>query len=254
MSISLDASLRTCKVDTAWATRVQSDRFENPDEMSCPVWTGFDLAGRQVSPDSFYTKSAGCNSALDRVEVENDLRPQYAEYINLSASGIDASVYGNFDNNMNWTERGKTQKELQNANNITGNFGLNFGADVYPSCGYYPYKQGMNQVQRAEGHAPTYPPGAEGYNHYKEGMMYGSKEGMMHGSNGMQGMMNGCNSMQYVKRAEEHTPTYPSDFNENYAVPNTYAQSFQRGSQNFRQQGAMQNGFVNNQFRQASGF
>ena len=252
MSISLDASLRTCKVDTAWATRVQSDRFENPDEMSCPVWTGFDLAGRQVSPDSFYTKSAGCNSALDRVEVENDLRPQYAEYINLSASGIDASVYGNFDNNMNWTERGKTQKELQNANNITGNFGLNFGADVYPSCGYYPYKEGIQQVQRAEGHAPTYPPGAEG-------MQYG--HGSMERMHNMQGMQNGHGSMQGMQRM----PTYasgsegmmqgmPYGVNENYAVPNTYAQSFQRGSQNFRQQGAMQNGFVNNQFRQASGF
>ena len=195
MSISLDASLRTCKVDTAWASRVQSDRFENPDEMSCPVWTGFDLAGRQVSPDSFYTKSAGCNSALDRVEVENDLRPAYVEYINLSASGIDASVYGNFDNNMSWTERGATQKELRDTNNITGNFGLNFGADVYPSCGYYPYKQAMGQVKRVEGRV-----------------------------------------------------------NENFTVPNTYSQSFQRGSQNFRQQGAMQNGFVNNQFRQASGF
>ena len=39
-----------------------------------------DLTGRRVCPDSFYTKSAGCNSAEDRVVVENNLRPQYAEF------------------------------------------------------------------------------------------------------------------------------------------------------------------------------
>ena len=29
--ISLEGSVRTCKVNTAWANRIQSDRFENPN-------------------------------------------------------------------------------------------------------------------------------------------------------------------------------------------------------------------------------
>jgi hypothetical protein len=145
MSMSLESSLKTCKIDTAYANKVQSDRFLNPSNMVCPIWNGYDLTGRMVSPDSFYTKSAGCNSAVDRVLVENDQRPQYAEYINLSASGIDGSVYGNYNNNMQWNNAGITNQNLRNINNITGNYGLDFGADVYPKCGSYPYQQGMQQ-------------------------------------------------------------------------------------------------------------
>jgi hypothetical protein len=60
--------------------------------MSCPTWSGFDLVGRKVCPDSFYTKSAGCNSAEDRVVVENNVsRPQYMEYITLNAGAQAAS-------------------------------------------------------------------------------------------------------------------------------------------------------------------
>ena len=169
MSISLESSLKTCKVDQAWANKVQSDRFLNPDNMVCPIWNGFDLTGRLVSPDSFYTKSAGCNSAVDRVLVENDQRPQYAEYINLSASGIDASIYGDFSNNMPWTESGATNADLRNINNITGNFGLAFDASVYPSCGTYPYNQGMAQVTAEEAGAVAAAAGApatsEGFKH-----------------------------------------------------------------------------------------
>ena len=73
--ISLEAATRTCKVDTASAARLESDRFLNPHNVVCPNWTGKDLAGRQVTADSFYTKRAGCNSAADRVIVENMLRP-----------------------------------------------------------------------------------------------------------------------------------------------------------------------------------
>lgn len=93
---SLESSIRTCKVDTAWDARAQSDRFLNPAQMSCPTWSGFDLVGRKVCPDSFYTKSAGCNSAEDRVVVENNVsRPQYMEYITLNAGGVQGNMYGN---------------------------------------------------------------------------------------------------------------------------------------------------------------
>jgi hypothetical protein len=48
-----------------------------------------DNTGRLVCANSFYTKRAGCNSALDRVAVENTVsRPQYMEYIQLNAAGI----------------------------------------------------------------------------------------------------------------------------------------------------------------------
>ena len=86
--ISLLGSINTCKVNTGYASKIQSDRFENPDAMTCPLWNGQDSFGRFVHPDSFVTKNAGCNSADDRVSVENYLRPQYMEYVALDAAGF----------------------------------------------------------------------------------------------------------------------------------------------------------------------
>lgn len=145
-SVSLEAAIRTCKVDTAYANKVESDRFLNPDNMVCPIWNGMDTAGRQVCPDSFWTKRAGCNSAEDRVVVENNQRPQYMEYITLSAQGINGSIYGN---TMPYQESKARTGDLNNINKITGQFGTQFGAEVYPSCGYYPYNQAMSQVAQA---------------------------------------------------------------------------------------------------------
>lgn len=85
--VNLESALRTCKVDTAYQQRIQSDRFLNPKNMVCPVWNGLDAAGRVACADSFYTKREGCNSAEDRVGVENIQRPQYMQYISDFASG-----------------------------------------------------------------------------------------------------------------------------------------------------------------------
>lgn len=93
-NISIEAAVRTCKVNTGWASRIQSDRFENSNLMMCPVWNHRDLSGRVVCADSFYTKREGCNSPLDRIDVENMQRPQYMEYITLDASGIQGNMYG----------------------------------------------------------------------------------------------------------------------------------------------------------------
>ena len=93
-NISLEASIRTCKVNTGWASRIQSDRFENTNLLMCPVWNERDLIGRKVCEDSFYTKREGCNSPLDRINVENDQRPQYAEYITLDTAGFRADMIG----------------------------------------------------------------------------------------------------------------------------------------------------------------
>jgi hypothetical protein len=94
MSISLLGSINVCKVNTGWANKIQSDRFENPSNMLCPLWNGQDSFGRFVSPDSFVTKNAGCNSADDRIAVENFLRPSYMEYVALDAAGFQAPLYG----------------------------------------------------------------------------------------------------------------------------------------------------------------
>jgi hypothetical protein len=142
--------------------------------MVCPIWNGVDTTGRRVSPDSFYTKNAGCNSAEDRVVVENNQRPQYMEYINLSANGIDGAIYGAnggskamYGNTMAWNEVGDNNNVFNiskdaescrnnwnnstcsnNVNNLTGQFGQQLSGSVYPSCGYYPYKQAMAQEQQ----------------------------------------------------------------------------------------------------------
>src|SRR5574338_434008 len=97
-TISLEKNVRTCKVDTGWANKLESDRFLNSNTMLCPPWNGYDTSGRPVSWDSYYTKTPGCNSAGDRVIVENDLRPQYIEYVNLDASGIRGTGCGNSGN------------------------------------------------------------------------------------------------------------------------------------------------------------
>lgn len=91
MSLSLLSSINTCKVNTSYADKLQSDRYENPENMTCFVWNGLDNYGRPVSADSYYTKAAGCNDALDRVVVENFQRPRYMEYVSLDARGIKGS-------------------------------------------------------------------------------------------------------------------------------------------------------------------
>jgi len=88
---SLESAIRTCKVNTGNAERIESDRFlGGPDKRTCPPFMGTDLIGRQVCADSFMTKSRGCNTASDRVYIENTVeRPHYYEYINLNPDGIN---------------------------------------------------------------------------------------------------------------------------------------------------------------------
>ena len=149
MSVSLESALRTCKVDTAWASRIESDRFFNPNNMVCPIWNGMDTAGRVVCQDSFKTKRAGCNSATDRVEVENNVsRPQYMEYITLSANGIAGNIYGSKD-------MADRQSDLAEANAVSGNFGLQFGSNIQTFCGGY--DSYIKYQQKSQGYSgPAY--------------------------------------------------------------------------------------------------
>ena len=144
--VSLEGSVRTCKVNTAWANRIQSDRFENPSLMVCPTWSGMDNAGRPISADSYMTKSAGCNSALDRVDVENYQRPQYFEYLGLDAAGINGTYYDSANMLQNQAQQGATFVE-NFVPRVAGHWGQSptAGSNV-TSCGYYPYERAQQQI------------------------------------------------------------------------------------------------------------
>ena len=139
---SLNKNIRTCKVDVAYSSRVESDRFFNPKHLVCPVWTGLDLAGRPSCKDSFYTKRAGCNSAQDRVTVENVLRPQYMQY-------ISETLGTNYNRNSSvpepYADDGRPGKQYSD---ITGSFGQQeLNAVTYPkTCAYSSYDDYSDQV------------------------------------------------------------------------------------------------------------
>jgi hypothetical protein len=133
-TISLEGSIRTCKIDAGWAQRLQSDRFLNSNIMLCPPWNGVDTSGRPVCWDSYWTKDAGCSSAADRVIVENALRPQYMEYVNLDAAGLR----GGSDCNTGevYSDTVCHQNYLNQKHKLTGQFGLQtgFSQNIMPSC------------------------------------------------------------------------------------------------------------------------
>ena len=121
--MSLLANIVVSKVDTGNANKIQTNRFQNPDSQMCPVWNGTDLAGRPVCLDSFYTKYAGCNSSLDRIKVENFLRPAYMNYVTQSASGI-AGVDADYGSNLNATGSAVHSADRMAKQSKTGKFGL----------------------------------------------------------------------------------------------------------------------------------
>lgn len=76
-------------ITTGWADRFYSDRFLNSNQMMCPVPTNTDSFGRNVDPNSRITKLAGCSSALDRVQIEDEQRPKVFSNIFLNPLGIE---------------------------------------------------------------------------------------------------------------------------------------------------------------------
>jgi hypothetical protein len=155
-TISLEKSVRTCNVNVGEANRIQSDRFLNPSNMVCIGWNGVNNKGQEVSPDSFYTKTPGCDSAEDRIMVENSLRPKYFNYVTLGAQGVNGDFYGRSSNDNFRDAMGRDQFN-SDRNNITGNFGKQFGANVaYQGCtvGAYERNQAMmSQQARVENFA-----------------------------------------------------------------------------------------------------
>lgn len=92
-SVSLSSNISTNKVDVGGAERYRTIRIQDPSWQMCPVWNGQDLAGRQSGEYGFYTKVEGCNSAEDRIAVENTLRPQYTNFVTYNAEGIAGYIY-----------------------------------------------------------------------------------------------------------------------------------------------------------------
>jgi hypothetical protein len=180
MSISLLGSLTTCKVNTGYANKLQSDRFENPSNMLCPLWNGQDSYGRFVSPDSYYTKTPGCASADDRVAVENFLRPQYMEYVALDAAGFRSNdMFGNPNmtsssgyvngQRANIVEPFQTLTATNNSSNL----------DVINSAATTAQLQGYNRIV-----------GSAGYDYRATNTPYDTGVLGVDGSGGMAGM--GC--------------------------------------------------------------
>jgi hypothetical protein len=97
-NIGLRAAINTSKVNTGDKERIRTDRIQNPDQMTCPMWNGTDLAGRDVCANSFVTKMEGCHTAEDRLFYENDIRPSYTNYVTQSAAGISGD--GLYRNNL----------------------------------------------------------------------------------------------------------------------------------------------------------
>lgn len=148
--MSLEKSVRTCDVNVGEANRIQTDRFMNPQNMVCIPWNGLDNTGREVCWDSFYTKTPGCDSAEDRVMVENALRPKYANYVTLGAQGIAGNIYAD-PNSADYASAVARTKFDASRRQYVGNFGLQYGADVETtSCSIGAYERGMAQMAQAE--------------------------------------------------------------------------------------------------------
>lgn len=149
-NLSLESAIRTCKIDVGYANKMYSDRYLNPTQMVCPIWNGYDNTGRPVCSDTFMTKTGGCNSAEDRIMVENNVsRPRYFEYITLNPAGLAGNLYGDTPQTSTQWDMMKAKNDMQNINGYTGNFGIQFGSVVRSGCGGDAYSRAMGYDQTA---------------------------------------------------------------------------------------------------------
>jgi hypothetical protein len=162
-NVSLAKSIRTCKVYTGAAEQSQSDRFLNSANMVCIPWGNTNSKGQSVCADSFMTKTPGCNSAEDRVSVENDQRPQYSSYVTLNMPGVRGNIYAN---------QNALQKSIDHGNDMrdndqrTGNYGLQWSANTkYNGCSIDAYERNMAQKSKSDRERQNVDRGDEGYKH-----------------------------------------------------------------------------------------
>lgn len=84
-TFGLKAALNIPKVNTGNASRYESQRSLDSQQLVCPPPTQYDNAGRPELPYSgFSTRTAGCYSALDQTMNESNLRPQFSELVTLN--------------------------------------------------------------------------------------------------------------------------------------------------------------------------
>lgn len=131
--LSLQKSVRTCRVDTGFADKIYSERFLSACDVVCPVWSGVDMYGRAVSPDTMNLEVAGCRSALDRVDVESYHRPQYFNFVNLDGFGVHGNLHAE--------DSGSRTSDLRGLQTIVGNPGLQFGAAITTRAGRDSYRE-----------------------------------------------------------------------------------------------------------------
>ena len=119
--------------------------------MVCIPWNGLNNKGQAVAPDSQWTKTPGCDSAEDRVMVENEQRPKYFNYVTLGAQGVNGDLYGRSSTDDNFVNAVGREVFNQNRNQLTGNFGSQFGANVaYQGCSVNAYERAQAQVAQAQ--------------------------------------------------------------------------------------------------------
>lgn len=152
MSIGLTSSILGPKFIVGDESRIQTNRIQNPDAMMCPVWGGTDLSGRQVCDDSFNTKREGCSSSLDRIKIENFLRPAYTNFVTISATGITGQD-ANYGSNLSISESGYADADRKRVSANNGRFGLVSGAEsIIPSSQKMEVAR-ANAFQSADGNA-----------------------------------------------------------------------------------------------------
>lgn len=131
--LSLQKSVRTCRVDTGSADRVFSERYLNACEVNCPRWNGMDQFGRIVSPDTMNLETAGCRSALDRIDVELYHRPQYFNYVNLDGYGVQGHIPAD--------GASARTADMQGVHSIVGNPGIQYSSTLTTRAAPDPYQE-----------------------------------------------------------------------------------------------------------------
>lgn len=109
---------------------------------------GTDLSGRQVCDDSFVTKKEGCNSSLDRIKVENFLRPAYTNYVTISAAGIDGEN-ANYGPNLTVSDSRFADHQRTKLSNNNPRFGLVSTEAILPTSSKLELKS-ANAYQSAD--------------------------------------------------------------------------------------------------------
>ena len=124
---SISASIREPKVSAGMAANIDSDRYLNSGNAVCVPWSGYDSAGREVTANTYNTRSAGCNSAHDQVSTENYLRPNYSSYVNLNTEGIEGGMYS------------QMETPLANKSEVAGSYNIQKLSNIQQQYRQYSY-------------------------------------------------------------------------------------------------------------------